>query len=403
MSRPMQFRSPKGTGSIYEAGGLFYIRYSTGSRENRRQWSSPPYATRADAELARAANAKPVSADWMAKTWGEHLDEFVPRRLGLLQANDQWSYATILQRYYRRLDPLLRPLGRVSATTAQDIGRVLDALLVDGVAEGTVRRIKSEGVTCWKGAQALGLPVVNNPFADAVVDKRLAAKTAKTAKKRGRVTDEDTEALTHSEWKILRDAMVDVFLNGPTRTIRTTRWALPVIIEGDTGCRRGESLGLRLNNVKLGTKPHLIIKEQVKQDHRNGGWELGDPKTLASWRTLSTGPELAKLIRIHIERNGLSGRDLLFSDDNGDVLKPDSLTRWLPGAARRLGIETRCTPHVLRDTHITLLLSKGVNDVLVSARAGHGSTVYTRSAYEKYIARPDDGLGAEYEAIMRDV
>jgi integrase len=86
--------------------------------------------------------------------------------------------------------------------------------------------------------------------------------------------------------------------------------------------------------------------------------------------------------------------DLIFSNPDGTLLKPDSISAAVSLLFRRLKLPKGASLHSLRHTHTSHLLASGVPLPAVSARLGHGSIRTTQEIYSHMISGQDD-LAAE--------
>lgn len=392
----MSPRSRQKSGWISPEGNLFHWRRSATVGDHRVTWTEGIFETREAAERARAGATRPTSFDWQVKTWADWTGDWLPRKCADLQLDNGTSYAKILVRHCGHLVPRLGDLRMVATTTA-DITDVFTSLRRQ-FSETYVTKMRGTLVTVWRAAQAAGMPVVGSPIAAAKVRKDPVRRTGYTGRS-GDVRQVDpSEALLPAEWKLVRQRMVDLIESGPTRQARVTHWALPVLATGSTGARRSETLGLQVHDVDLDLG--LLRYDRQVTFNEEGQLVLGPLKTDHSYRTISIGPNLVKLLADHIEANNLSGDDQLFAcPHTGGLLHPDSMTSWVTRQFAHAGVHKHCTPHILRHTHATILLMKGVSDVEVAARLGHHSSSYTRNVYARFRPRNDDGIGDLWEEM----
>ena len=145
--------------------------------------------------------------------------------------------------------------------------------------------------------------------------------------------------------------------------------------------RIGEAIALNAQDVDL--------KDQVIRINKTifpASKEIGPPKTGSSIRDIHIQPELAKVcseIFLYTKQEALFRgyrTELFLSNTRGDyisylvykdVLKKTSL--------EVLGFEV--TPHMLRHTHASLLLAKGMSVDSISRRLGHEDSQITRQIY----------------------
>jgi integrase len=122
--------------------------------------------------------------------------------------------------------------------------------------------------------------------------------------------------------------------------------------------------------------------------------QFGEPKTQRSRRTVDLDAGTVAVLKAHRKtqleeraRTGL-GRPradgLVFTDEQGDPLHPNAVTRMfrkLVGEAQLPTIRL----HDLRHTHATLSLQAGVHVKVVSERLGHSSVTITLGTYSHAI------------------
>ncbi len=97
------------------------------------------------------------------------------------------------------------------------------------------------------------------------------------------------------------------------------------------------------------------------------------------------------LLRYTQAREGLASCRALFLNVFGCPLSPRGIARVIANLARRAGITRRVTPHMLRHTIATLLLSNGADIRIVQEFLGHSSISttqrYTHVSKEHLVAR----------------
>ena len=108
-----------------------------------------------------------------------------------------------------------------------------------------------------------------------------------------------------------------------------------------TGLRRGEALGLHWSDVDF-SGPHIVVRWQVIDAGK--GPQLGEPKTAAGARRVPIDQLTAQVLRDHRthqekERadwgDGWQETGLVFTRENGAILRPDSITHLFMALVRR--------------------------------------------------------------------
>lgn len=162
-----------------------------------------------------------------------------------------------------------------------------------------------------------------------------------------------------------------------------------------TGCRRGEILGLKWQNVDLDNY-RLYICNTISYTSDRGIYE-STPKTKSSVRYISIPAETTQMLRQYklwqteeILRLGTyyQRNDYLFSQDNGQPMRPDSVTQWLSKFSRRHRLP-HLNPHAFRHTMTSMLIFGGMDTVSVSKRLGHSQVSTTTDIYAHTIAEAD--------------
>lgn len=162
-----------------------------------------------------------------------------------------------------------------------------------------------------------------------------------------------------------------------------------------TGCRRGEILGLKWENIDL-TNSRIYICNNVLYTPERGIYE-DTPKTAKSIRYVSLPSEsiqelkkyrawqAAEILRLgeYYERNGF-----VFSQDNGKPMHPDSVTTWLDRFSKKNNLP-HIHPHQFRHTAASMLFYNGVDAVSISKRLGHAQVSTTANIYAHAIEAAD--------------
>lgn len=153
------------------------------------------------------------------------------------------------------------------------------------------------------------------------------------------------------------------------------RWQLLTRFLILTGCRIGEAIALEKKSVK---KNYIDIHQTYDANNN----VITTPKTPESIRHIYIQKELADLLKEIRAFNILSGTSsiYLFSGRNGKVITYNSYRKYLKENSMRV-LGHKVTPHVLRHTHASLLLSKGMDIDSISRRLGHVNSQVTREIY----------------------
>jgi integrase len=180
-----------------------------------------------------------------------------------------------------------------------------------------------------------------------------------------------------------------------------------VMVAGGTGCRRGELLALRWDDIDFIASTMSITKslEQTK-----AGLRIKPPKQERS-RLISLAPPTIEILRAvqqqqeHHKR--LYGTDyrkdlnLVFCGPDGGYLRPDSVSSKCSLIAMKAGLKNTSL-HTVRHAHGSQLLSEGVPLPTVSKRLGHSSVRVTAEVYSHALPKDEAEAADKWgEAISR--
>ena len=165
-----------------------------------------------------------------------------------------------------------------------------------------------------------------------------------------------------------------------------------------TGMRREELLGLKWKDIDW--KKSTVHITRALQYIPKVGLSYTTPKTKSSNRFVALSNlslnilqeqyNLQKQQYAKLGVNGPSGEDGIFQDLDGELLRPNTLTRWFgkfidehPEFPQEIHL------HSLRHTNASLLLEEGVPVTTVSHELGHASTATTMNIYSHNINQCD--------------
>jgi len=178
-----------------------------------------------------------------------------------------------------------------------------------------------------------------------------------------------------------------------------------------TGMRRGELLALRWQDIDF-----LFAQISVNRTlHRLQGGKYGDgsyvftqPKTEKSRRTIALSPSSILMIKKYKENRaalfaelGRSLKDshLVFSNNEGQPLRPNTITRAWTMLATRAGIKV-IRLHDARHTHASLLLKQGIHPKIVQERLGHASIQITLDTYSHVAPGMQADAANQFEKLI---
>lgn len=170
-----------------------------------------------------------------------------------------------------------------------------------------------------------------------------------------------------------------------------TKWKCITYILIDTGCRRGEVMGLKWESLDL--KNNIITIERALLYTPETGVFEGPPKNGMS-RTIRIAPEtVAMLLNWKAEQDkqreaaGKLWRETgyVFTKDMGDPHAPDSITQWLDTFSKKHDLP-HIHPHAFRHTVASTMIADGIDLVTAAGELGHADATTTAKIYAHQIA-----------------
>lgn len=181
-----------------------------------------------------------------------------------------------------------------------------------------------------------------------------------------------------------------------------------------TGCRPGEALGVRWQDLDI-ERATVTIRRTVSQP-RPGRWELKEPKTPKSLRTIPLSPRLIRALvqhrRAQAEYRLQAGQaycadlDLVFASETGRLIDATNLSaRHFKPLIEKAGISEpeTITMYTLRHTCATLALQAGVNVRVVAERLGHANASLVLDVYGHVLPGAQEEATAKIERAMDGV
>ncbi len=175
-----------------------------------------------------------------------------------------------------------------------------------------------------------------------------------------------------------------------------------------TGCRRGEALALRWEDIDLDAGRASIVRNLVLTAD---GPTFGEPKTKRSRRSIDLDGDTIAALRSWRARQaaerlaaGSAWTDtgLVFTTALGLHLNPGTFSWNFEQAVRRAGVPA-IRLHDTRHTHATLLLAAGVHPKVVSERLGHASISITLDTYSHVLPTMQRDAADRFGALLRGV
>ena len=188
------------------------------------------------------------------------------------------------------------------------------------------------------------------------------------------------------------------------------KWKAMSYILIDTGCRRGELMGLQWHCVDL-DKGIMMIKQALLYTKDKGVY-VGPPKT-GRPRAVCLAPETIEVLRkwkTEQLRTKIRHADIwqdtgfIFTKDDGAAMHPDSITDWLNKFSDANDLP-HIHPHAFRHTVASILISSGIDPVTTANELGHADANTTNAIYAHQIARARaeaSGVRAGVFSVLRE-
>lgn len=152
----------------------------------------------------------------------------------------------------------------------------------------------------------------------------------------------------------------------------------------DSGCRRGEAVAMRWENIDLASGRIEIIGNA--QYAAGTGNYITTPKS-GKGRIVYINPQVVKVLREwkleqakHFLSIGIPQSGYVFTQDDGSMLNPNTVTRYLTTFGEKYGFPG-LHPHTLRHTMATLSIANGADIVSISKKLGHATPSITLNVY----------------------
>lgn len=342
----MTARRPPGSGALRRRGDRWQSSAEDPRTGRRRYRTWPPQTTKKD-----AAN---LHAEWLGDlqqrspvgrqaTLGPYLTRWLEARRADMTPTTWRTYATWCKTIDRELGAV-----RLAELDAMTITSVLGQLSTR-LAPSSVKAVRAVLSASMRDAVAWGV-IPASPVE--------AARMPRFPKKQRIVpTTEQVHALCAGE---------------PDQLWRTL-WE---ILAG-TGCRPGEALALRWEDIDLNGRS-VHIARTITADH-NGAKIIGDETKTRRARKVSIDDHLASVLAAW--RTALTGSSLVMAAPSAavfasahtrsGVVSQQRLRAVFAAGVARVGADPRCTPHSIRHWFVSSLVAAGVPAQVISATTGH--------------------------------
>lgn len=187
------------------------------------------------------------------------------------------------------------------------------------------------------------------------------------------------------------------------------KYRIMVYLLVDSGIRRGELFGIRWSSVNFNTN-EINIENNVQ--YGSGIGLYNDTTKTDESRTISISPEIMERLKQYKRYQNkqkllLGGSEYnkegyLFIQDNGNVMHPSSLNKWLTRFETRHNLP-HIYPHKFRHSQASILYASKVDIVTISNRLGHKQVSTTQDIYAHMMKNSDrKASNAIAEALYRN-
>lgn len=201
------------------------------------------------------------------------------------------------------------------------------------------------------------------------------------------------------------------------------KWQIAIFLLIYTGGRRGEVCGLRIKDINF-KESTIHFQNNLLYSPERGIYE-DTLKTSSSDRIIQVSPKFMQIIKayskilkqnIKIFGTKWNDTDYLLTQENGNPMHPDSLTSYCTkftdkynkiikekNKTRKKSIKPlpHLNPHAFRHSHLTILLSNGVDPLVASKRGGHSRPTTTFDMYGHFLKKADEKAAAIFDSILK--
>lgn len=162
------------------------------------------------------------------------------------------------------------------------------------------------------------------------------------------------------------------------------KWQALILFAIDSGCRRGEIIGLKWSEIDFKTGKVNICRNaqytagkgtyiSTTKNRKNRVFYLNRPvlTVLAEWKRQQA--------LLHFGQ-GIPLNGFCFTQDNGEMMNPQAPTAYLSRFGKKYNLPD-IHPHALRHTMATLSIANGADIVSVSEKLGHAEPSITLNVY----------------------
>jgi integrase len=366
-----------GEGTIYERNGRWYGSVQINgdrrwlSGKDRKTVVAQIAECRQQAERGMLPPREKLTIEQFCERW--LADVVIPAR----RKNTSRTYAKILRNH------AYPGVGNIKLRDLRPahLARLNNEVRAKGVSESTVRQVHTTLQTAL--AQAVEWGEIPTNVAERITPPRRDTR--------------EMRPLTREEAQILRRSADE--RSDPLAPL----WRFLI----DTGCRIGEALAVRWEDLDL-LAGRVKIRRTLVDIDRGGAPTFGEPKTSKGQRSITLMPSTVAALRAHRLRQhehrlrlgpDWPDYDLVFCTSVGTALYRMNAHRALKQALRRAGLPD-IRLHDLRHTCATLLLEAGENPRVVADRLGHSDVALTLRLYAHVTENMEAGAADRLARVL---
>ena len=182
------------------------------------------------------------------------------------------------------------------------------------------------------------------------------------------------------------DAILEALDSAPLKRRTITYFKI------DTGCRRGEAVGLKWESIDFNTG--IVTIERASLYSAKRGIYEGTTKTDRE-RPLKLAPETLSLLKQYrtaqyklrlVNGDRWQENGYVFTQPDGQPMHPDSITDWLNKFSRAHNLP-HIHPHAFRHTAASIMIADGIDLVTTANELGHANATTTAAIYAHQISQ----------------
>lgn len=322
------------------------------------------------ADALRAVGGAPPEPSG-ALTVGDWLDRYIKTRTGVEQYTlDKYN------QYAADIKPILGSI-QLPDLTEEDIARWVRHLETTNSRRGKPRAPKTIKNMHGFLSAALATAVPRHIPANPAAGRRLPRGT----------TDERADELDVEDRMLSRDEFNRLL------AATTDYWKPLLEFLVAAGCRWGEAVALTPADVN---REQCTVRIKRATKYSSAGYQTGRTKTVRSNRTINVDKAI-------LDKLDYSHEYLFVNRDGGPVRYAGFRRRIWDPAVERAKLDPKPTPHALRHTCASWLLSAGMPMLAVSRHLGHKSALMTADVYGGVDRRVSEQVAAVMgELLARD-